>query len=130
MMSKVTINGEVFAWDPSLSPLSEALAIENALHMRFDDWNAELRAGSAHALAGFIWLVWRRNGRDVAWADIEQGKVEVEMSTYKLEPDDGDAAEDDPRGPTTPGPEATNTTGAATSSRSSGSASSRGKSAT
>lgn len=131
-MAKVTINGEVFNWDTSLAPLSEALAVERLSGQRFDDWQADMRKGSVHALSIFIWLVWKRNGRDVDYAALERGEIEVDMNLYKLEPDEGDARADEdadgPQGPTGSGPEATSTTGAATSPRSASSASARGRS--
>lgn len=107
-MTKVTINGEVFAWDPNVEPLSEALAIENALKCTQAKWRQDLRDGSMHAMAAFIWLVWRRNGRDVAWADIESGKVEVDLAAYRIEADE----ESDP---TIPPPAASSTTAEDTS---------------
>ena len=108
-MAKVTINGEVFGWDPDVEPLSEALAIENMLKCTQAKWREDLRGGSAHALAAFIWLVWHRNGRDVAWADIESGKVEVDLAAYDIEADEVEP------GPTIPPPEASSTTAGNTS---------------
>jgi hypothetical protein len=93
-VAKVFINGEAFEWDSSRSPMSEALAIERALNMRYVDWQTELGAGSARALAGFYWLVWRRNGRDVPWADIESGDVEIDRATSYVEGDASDEDED------------------------------------
>ena len=107
-MAKVTINGEVFEWDGSRKPMSEALALENALKCRYADWETDLTAGSARALCGFVWLVWRRAGRDVPMDDILAGKVEIDLDSFTIEPDEGDAD------PTSPPPEPTATTGTAT----------------
>ena len=104
-MAKVTINGEVFAWDTSRKPMSEALALENALKCRYVDWESDLQAGSARALAGFVWLVWKRNGRDVPLEDILSGQVEIDLGELSIEPD-GDEA-----GPTSRAPEPSPTTG-------------------
>jgi hypothetical protein len=111
-VAKVTINGEVFAWDPARKPLSEALAIENGLKCRYADWEADLQAGSARALAGFIWLVWRRNGRDEDLAEILSGGTEVDLDGLSIE-DDAEEA-----GPTTPAPGRSPTTGTGTSASS------------
>ena len=121
-MAKVTINGEVFEFDRSRKPMSEALALEKALGISYGQWEEDMQAGSARALAGFMWLVWRRDGRDIDFADIESGKVDIELNEFIVE-DDGDADVD----PTTRG--ASNTTGASTSPRSANSGSARGKSA-
>jgi hypothetical protein len=91
-MAKVFINGEAFEWDTSRQPMSEALAVERALNMRYVDWQTELAGGSARALAAFYWLVWRRNGRDVAWADIESGAAEIDRAASYVE---GGAGEDE-----------------------------------
>lgn len=78
-MSKVNVNGEVFDFDFGHKPMSEALALEAALSMRYADWETELAAGSMKAMAGLVWLVWRRGGRDVKLADILSGDVEVDL---------------------------------------------------
>lgn len=78
-MAKIIINGESFEWDNSRKPMSEALAIENALGMRYADWETELQAGSMKAMCGFVWLVWRRAGRDTALKDILSGDVEIDL---------------------------------------------------
>jgi hypothetical protein len=111
-VAKVTINGEVFRWDPARKPLSEALAIEDGLKCKYADYETGLQGGSARSLAGFIWLVWRRNGRDVPLADILSGDVEVDLDGLSIE-DDGDEA-----GPTSPSPGRSATTGTGTSASS------------
>lgn len=124
-MAKVTVNGEVFHWDPTRKPMSEALAIEHGLKCNYAQWESDLQAGSARAICGFIWLVWRRDGRDVSLADILDGKIEIDLSDLSIEPEDEGEAD-----PTTLIPAASNTTGSdisASSPRSSGSA--RGRSA-
>ena len=121
-MAKVTINGEVFEWDPSRKPMSEALALETALKCRYADWETDLQAGSARAMAGFIWLVWRRDGRDVSLDDIVSGKVEIDLNSLSLEADEDEAD------PTIPPPAASSTTGASISPRSVSSGSGRGRS--
>lgn len=95
----MTINGEVFGFDTSRRPMSEALAIEHGLKCTYAQWETDMKAGSARAMCGFIWLVWRRDGRDVKLADIMSGDVEIDLSELNIEPDEGD--ED----PTIPPPE-------------------------
>ena len=79
-MAKIRINGEVFDWDATHHPMSEALAIEAATGLRYVDWEIELAAGSMRAMCAFIWLVWRRNGRDVPYAVIVDGKVDIDLT--------------------------------------------------
>ena len=107
-MAKVKIGGEVFEYDFSSHPLSEMLALEKELNTTYGQWSADRQAGSARALAGLIWLVWRRNGREVDFADIESGKVPLDLADFGIE-----AAGEDP-GPTSPPTEASSTTAAAT----------------
>lgn len=124
-MAKVTINGEVFAWDASRKPMSEALAIEDALKIPYVQYEEGLAKGSAMSLAGFVWLVWRRNGRDVPIADILSGAADVDLAGLELHSDEGDEPV-----PTMPTPTASSTTGGSTSGSSpKSSASGRGKSA-
>ena len=113
-MAKVSINGEHFEYDFSSQPLAEMLALEKALGVTYGQWSSDRQAGSARALAGLIWLIWRRNGREVDFADIESGAVPVDLADFGIE-DAGEAP-----GPTTSpsGPEASPTTGSSTSARS------------
>ena len=78
-MSKIRINGETFEYDQSHHPMSEALAIEEAMGTRYVDWETELAAGSMRAMCGFVWLVWRRSGRDVPIGDILSGETEIDL---------------------------------------------------
>lgn len=121
-MAKVTINGEVFGFDTSHKPMSEALALEQALKCRYADWETDLQAGSARAMCGFIWLVWRRDGRDVPLEDILDGKVEIDLGSLSIEADEGEAD------PTSQPPGLSSTTGNGTSPRSANSESAPGKS--
>jgi hypothetical protein len=124
---KVTVNGEVFAWDPSRKPMSEALAIEHALKCNYAQWETDLEAGSARAICGFIWLVWRRDGRDIPLDDILSGKIDIDLNDFSVEADEGEAD------PTALIPAASNGTGGntpASSPRSSGSARGRSGSST
>jgi len=107
-VAKVTINGEVFEWDGSRKPLSEALLLEDGLKCRYADWETDLQAGSARALAGFIWLVWRRNGREEDLGKILSGETEIDLDGLSIEADEGEA------GPTRPPLEPSPTTATGT----------------
>lgn len=132
---KIVIGGESFDYDTSKRPMSEALAIEEAWGRRYAEWEAELQAGSAQAMAVLVWTVLRREGREVALADILSGEVDFDyhevmrsVADYAREQE---AAAEDPTSGASPrtDPDGTATTSAATpgrSARSSGSA--RGKS--
>jgi hypothetical protein len=122
-MAKVTIDGEKFDFDMSRKPMSELLAIENGLHCTYSKWEEDMRAGSARAMCGFIWLVWRRDGRDVKLEDMLSGAVDFNTSDLDIEADEGDAD------PTIPPPEASSTTAENTSERSAKSESAPSKSA-
>jgi len=112
--------------------MSEALAIEQATGMRYVDWEAELAAGSMKAMCAFVWLVWRRDGRDVALEDIVSGDVEVDLrELFESLMEASQPAEADPtQGPLDPAAQAptpTTATNTSPSSRSS-STSARGRS--
>ena len=59
--------------------MSEALAIERVYERRYAEWQSDLAAGSAKAMCVLAWLIWRREGRDVAFADIIGGKVDFDL---------------------------------------------------
>ena len=111
-MAKVTIGGEVFGFDPSRKPMSEALAIEKAMKIPYAQYEQGLTEGSAQSLAGFICLVWRRNGRDVPLADILSGAVDIDLGDLDIEAEEGEAD------PTNPIPPVSGTTAASTSASS------------
>ena len=78
-MAKININGEWFDFDFAHKPMSEALALEKATGQRYADWETELAAGSMAAMCGLVWLIWRRNGRDVPLQGILDGTTEVDL---------------------------------------------------
>ena len=121
-MAKVRIGGEVFEYDFDRMPLADALALEEALQTPYGQWSSDRQAGKARAAAGLIWLIWRRNGRDVDFADIESGKVPVDLADFVIEDVIEDPGEDTGEAPgPTPSPsgqEASPTTGTSTSARS------------
>jgi len=133
-MAKVNINGEVFDFDFAHKPMSEALALENASGMRYADWETELGAGSAKAMCGLVWLIWRRSGRDVELKDILAGEVEVDLvpllDSLQAIAKEAQEAEDPTGGDQVPSaPARTPTTGTSTSPSSpSRSGSARGRS--
>jgi hypothetical protein len=96
---KVTIKGEVFSFDNERYPVSEAIALEGKLGMPFHAWKTALASGSVKALAGFVWLVLKRNGRDTAWEDIVSGAYDLAENDVEIEQEGGE----DPTGPPSPG---------------------------
>jgi len=128
---KIVLGGETFEYDGSKAPMSEALAIERIYERRYAEWQSDLAAGSAKAMCVLAWLIWRRDGRDVPFEDILDGKADfdlVEMLESMAESQEAEkAAAADPTGP--PDPAGTPGTGTSTSASSpSGSGSGRGKS--
>ena len=79
-MAKVNLNGEWFDFDFGHKPMSEALALEKATGQRYADWETELAAGSMAAMCGLVWLIWRRNGREVPLEQIMDGTAEVDLA--------------------------------------------------
>lgn len=76
---KVVINGEAFEWDGSKAPMSEALAVERLYKRRYVQWQEDLQGGSAEAFCVLAWLIWRRDGRDVPYEDIIDGKADFDL---------------------------------------------------
>ena len=117
-MAKVTIKGEVFEWDFARRPMSEMLALEKALGMLYGEWESQFRQGGAKATAGFIWLVWHRNGKQIAWADF-WGPLEAGTADFDVIADFDIESDPEPDPTTAPGSQgASTTTGTNTSERS------------
>lgn len=77
---KVSINGEQLDYDGSKAPMSEALAVEKVYQRRYAEWQDDLQAGSAKAMCVLAWIIWRRDGRDVEFADILDGKIDFDLN--------------------------------------------------
>jgi hypothetical protein len=114
-MAKVHINGEVLPFDGTRQPMTEALEIEQAAKVPYEQYRRDLTAGSARAMCIFVWTVLKRNGRDVSLEDILSGEFEINMYDYWIEQD-----EDEEPGPTAAGggspPPATTTASSSPSS--------------
>ena len=87
---KVTIKGVVYPFDGERYPVSEAIELEEKLGMSFHAWRSALNSGSVKALAGFVWLVLKRNGQNVPWQDIVTGAYELSDSDVDIEQEGGE----------------------------------------
>ena len=94
-MVKVTINGEVYSFDHERYPLPEAIDLEEKIGMPFHAWKTAFYSGSAKGLAGFVYLVLKRNGKDVPLEDILSGAYELAWDDVDLEREGGEG----PTGP-------------------------------
>jgi hypothetical protein len=128
---KIVLAGETYDYDGTKAPMSEALAIERVYERRYAEWQSDLAAGSAKAMCVLAWLIWRRDGRNVPFEDILDGKADfdlTEMLESMAEAAEAEApAVADPTGP----PDPAGTPGIATDTPGSsprGSGSGRGKS--
>ena len=122
---KVILGGEPFDYDGGRMPMSDALWIEHVYKRRYAEWEADLNAGSAKALAMLACLIWRRDGRDVPLQDLLDGKTDFDLaemigSMAESLAEAAAQAEDDTAVPTPagPAPAGTPTTGTGTSASS------------
>jgi hypothetical protein len=103
---KIVLGGETYEYDGTKAPMSEALAIEHVYKRRYAEWQSDLAAGSAKAMCVLAWVIWRRDGRDVPFEDILDGKADfdlLEMLTSMAEAAEAEAAaEADPTAPSAP----------------------------
>lgn len=103
-MAKIILAGESFDYDGKLQLMSEALAIEELYGQSYGQWQDGLVARSAKAYCVLAWLIWKRDGRDVAYQDIIGGKADFDLgemmrSIYdpaEAEAGEAKAAEADP----------------------------------
>ena len=114
-MAKIIINGEAFDYDGTKQPMSEALAVERLYKKRYVQWQEDLNAGVLEAFCILAWTIWRRDGRDVPYDDILEGKADFdlnEMLKSLLDSQQADAAEQAEPDPTgSPVPDGTPGTG-------------------
>jgi hypothetical protein len=99
-MIKVTIKGEAYSFDNESYALTEAIELEEGLGMAYGEYQRGLVIGSAKALAGFVWLVLKRNDQAVPLADILSGKYALNESDVQVE-EEADPT-DPPSGPHVP----------------------------
>jgi hypothetical protein len=135
---KITINGETFDYDNTRMPMGDALAVEAVYGRRYIEWQMDLAGGSARAACALVWLIWKRDGRDVPFSSIADGTVsldaeEVLVAIIEAGAEERKKDEETAPDPTIPGagsaPDGTPSTGTATSEFSpSTSGSARGKS--
>lgn len=102
-MAKVIINGETFDYEGKKMPMQDALAIERVYKRRYAEWETELMSGSAEAFCVLAWLIWRRDGRDVAYEDIISGKADFDLLEMVTSLSESAEAEAEAQDPTTPG---------------------------
>lgn len=96
-MAKVTIDGQVFDYDPTRMLNTEAIALQKVTGMRMQEWTTALTEGDAFALTGLVWLLYRRDGRNVPFDEVEFdiGSITLEDdSEPEVEADPTEAAED------------------------------------
>lgn len=83
-MLKVSVKGEVFPFDETRYPMTEAITLEDGLGVSFGRYQEMLQLGHAKAVCGFTWAVLHRNGRDVTLADILNGSYELSTSDVDI----------------------------------------------
>ena len=90
-MAKVTIDGQVFDYDPTRMLNTEAIALQKVTGMRMQEWTTALTEGDAFALTGLVWLLFRREGREMPFDE-----VEFDIGSISLEEDAEPEADADP----------------------------------
>lgn len=92
---KIILGGETFDYDGRVQPMSEALAIEKMYEKRYVQWQEDLNNGLLEAFCILAWVIWRRDGRDVPYGDIIEGKADFDVNEMVKSLMDGWAAEAD-----------------------------------
>lgn len=76
---KIVLDGQAYDYDGTKAPMSEALWVEHVYKRRYAEWQEDLAAGSAKAMCMLACLIWRRDGRDVPFQDVLDGKVDFDL---------------------------------------------------
>jgi hypothetical protein len=94
-VAKVTIDGQVFDYDPTRMLNTEAIALQKVTGMRMQEWTKALTEGDAFALTGLVWLLWRRAGRECAFDEVEFdiGSIAMDDDEPEVEPGPTEAVE-------------------------------------
>jgi hypothetical protein len=92
---KVTIDGRAFDYNPNRMLNTEAIALQKVTGMRMQEWTAALTEGDAFALTGLVWLLYRREGNEVRFDEVEFdiGSIEIHDDEAPAEADPTGAAE-------------------------------------
>lgn len=89
---KIILDGITYDYDGTRQPMSEALAIEKLYKKRYVQWQEDLNAGSLEAFCMLAWIIWHRDGRDVPYEDIIEGKVDFDVNELLQSLIEGNAA--------------------------------------
>lgn len=94
-MARFTIDGETHDVDVKKLGLHEVIAVQRATGYSMEQLVNGLVGKDAVALAAYIWIILRRNGEDVTWAQIESGERYIDIAAIQVEhePDPTEAAE-------------------------------------
>jgi hypothetical protein len=76
---------EVLESGPDL--FTDAVELEKALGIPYWRWRRDLAAGSPRALQAYVWLLFRRNGREITLE--EAGALELDLAAFAVTGDDG-----------------------------------------
>lgn len=90
---KITVDGQVYEYDAAKMLNTEAIALQKVTGMRVAEWTKALQEGDAYAMTGLVWLLFRRNDRDVAFDDVEFdiGALEIEDDEETPDPTPAEA---------------------------------------
>ncbi len=98
---KIWVNGELFA-DDAETGVVEAVALEKATGLTYGVFQRELGEGSVRALAAYVWLLYRRAGKDVPYEDLMSGEVPLNLESLRFDTGVQDEGDGKPVPPTLP----------------------------
>jgi hypothetical protein len=77
---KVTIDGQVYAFDRSQMRNRQYMEIERVTGMTTGEWEQACERGSVLAMTALVWFVLRFNGQeDLAFEDVDFDPVKLEV---------------------------------------------------
>lgn len=115
---KIILDGKAYDYDGAKQPMSEALAVEKLYKKRYVQWQEDLGTGVLEAFCVLAWIIWRRDGRDVPYEDIIEGRADFDLNELlksMLDSQIAEKAEEGEPDPTaSPAPDGTPGTGEST----------------
>lgn len=98
---KITVEGQVYDFDPARMLNTEAIALQKVTGWRIKEWSDGLAQGDAVAMTALVWLIFRRNGQETRFDD-----VEFDMGSLSIEDDEAEPVPDPTPPPVEAEPEA------------------------
>lgn len=85
---RLTIDGEVYDFDPGKLTNVEGMAIETVTGLMFSEWAEALQKGSMTAQTALVWVVKKRQNPTLRFSEVEFSMDSIEVEQDEADPKD------------------------------------------